>query len=272
MEFFKYQSLGNDFILFDALKKDSTPLTFKSADVQRICHRHFGIGADGILTIHRPQADSYVYCEIFNNDGSKAELCINGIRCIAHYLVTNHSFEDHFTLKMDKRLIQCQIQKSAPDKVQIILDTGSAESYQVKTISLSHQRPITGDYVRFSNPHFIVFSDIHDMDLKKEAARISTHSDFKDQTNVSYITQKSSKGREYDISFYERGVGPTLSCGSGASAAMWALYQRQKIKRLEKIQLHTQGGLLQCYIDAHDHIIQEASAQLVFKGQLTHFN
>ena len=267
MEFFKYQSLGNDFILLDAIASTSSLTHLKPSYIKSLCHRHFGIGADGILTIYPTKASDVIQCDIFNSDGSTAELCINGIRCIANYLFIHHHFPNQFTLKMGGRLIHCHIEGDHQSNTQVTLNTGRAQSYQTKTIQLSEES-IDGDCVEFSNPHFIIFKQANDDTVHREGSIISTHTAFKNRTNVAYVNESQSKEKIYDVSFYERGSGITLSCGSGASAVIWALYKRGEIQRLEKIQLCTQGGSTKCYIDHDNNIIQTADAHLVFKGSI----
>lgn len=265
MKFLKYQSLGNDFILIDAIAEPSIRSAFTKIKIQSMCHRHFGIGADGILVIYRLTTNDPVQCEILNSDGSIAELCINGIRCIAHYLFTYHHFPAQFPLKMDKRTIDCYITKNADNDIHITLNTGKAESYHEQTIILPGEKSIAGAAIKFSNPHFIIFKTPNEAILLNEGKVISTHAGFSHQTNVAYVTQE--KENTYRASFYERGAGITLSCGSGASAIMWALYQQKKINAESSITLHMSGGAMQCYIDKDHNIIQKANAKLVYQGQ-----
>jgi diaminopimelate epimerase len=265
MEFIKYQSLGNDFIILDQLKKTAFR-RLSITDIQALCRRQLGVGADGILIMHRQTVTQPIQCGIFNSDGTKAQLCVNGIRCVAHYLVTAYDFPNHFSLEMGSRLITCSIQKHQ-STIKIILNTGKIQLCCIKTIELIDQSSIRGDYIDFSNPHFVIHDAASKTRVLTEGASISTHPDFPNQTNVSYIYQTAPS--EYAIAFYERGAGMTLSCGSGACAAIWSLFQRGKIKQMEKIKLHTQGGSLICYIDADNNIIQEAGASLVFTGHLS---
>jgi len=265
MKFFKYQSLGNDFILIDAITDQKLWSSLKTNDINSICHRHFGIGADGVLVIRQTSKNETAQGRIFNSDGSEAELCINGIRCMAHYLFTQHHFPNQFTLNMNQRSITCHVKKQDSSNIHIELNTGKAEFYQEKTINLSNQS-MTGDFIQFSNPHFIIFKEVNNDILLSEGKHISKHPDFPHQTNVAYVTKTNSKENSYDISFYERGAGVTLSCGSGVSAVMWALYQHKKINTLTPITLQMKGGVMQSYIDKNNNIIQEADAHLIFTG------
>jgi diaminopimelate epimerase len=267
MEFFKYQSLGNDFILIDGIATPELLSTLPPKKVKSICHRHFGIGADGVLFIYKPTPNKPVQCQILNSDGSTAELCINGIRCVAHYLFTHHHCPTEFILDMGKRSINCQIITHTKSSFHIILNTGKAESYHKQTIMLPNKQSICGDFIQFSNPHFIIFKTVDNEQLHHEGKIISTHNAFPHQTNVAYVSEENTQKNIYAISFYERGVGVTLSCGSGASAVMWALYQRKKITIDSKIILQMSGGIVECSIDKDQNIIQKADAHLVFKGQ-----
>lgn len=265
MKFFKYQSLGNDFVLIDAMNNQTLWSSLTKNDIIFICHRHFGVGADGVLVITEASHHAQVQCKIFNADGCQAELCINGVRCVAHYLFTQCHFSNQFELHMNNRLITCQVKKQHYNTIHITLNTGKAESCVKKTIQVSN-KSITGDVIQFSNPHFVLFKRANVHTLLTEGQYISKHSDFPHQTNVAYVSPTKAKNNSYDISFYERGVGITLSCGSGVSAVMWALYQHKKITPLTPITLKMQGGGMQSYIDQDNQVIQEATAALIFSG------
>ena len=118
-KFYKYQSLGNDFIIFDWYKKNQNSIdeTLKIRHrlislVQNSCKRHFGVGADGILILKK-DPKNFPQALIFNSDGSKAEICLNGLRCIAHHLYTHHNFAHNFKIKMGKKVIECVVQNTA---------------------------------------------------------------------------------------------------------------------------------------------------------------
>ena len=113
--FFKYQSVGNDFIIFDCYHKDPESLkdiiTSKNWKpfVVKSCKRHFGIGADGVLVIKRNKEQKLPELLIYNSDGSTAEICVNGLRCAALYLREYHDFDKRLKIKVSNKIVSCLI-------------------------------------------------------------------------------------------------------------------------------------------------------------------
>src|SRR3989338_3089954 len=117
--FIKYQSLGNDFIIFDWYKKPSVFMHNELHDtswkrfVAHICDRHFGVGADGVLIVIGAPQTGMPEVFVFNADGSAAETCLNGLRCVVDYLFLQYHFPEQFIIKMGQRMFDCSAKRDA---------------------------------------------------------------------------------------------------------------------------------------------------------------
>ena len=132
--FIKYQSLGNDFILYDWYKKPAVFVQQALKDagwaqfVKDLCDRHFGVGADGILIIKSSPETSFPEMLIFNADGSQAQMCMNGVRAAAHYLFTHHGVQKIFKIRVGQRDVECSVieDKNKEKPIDVVTNVGSA--------------------------------------------------------------------------------------------------------------------------------------------------
>ena len=264
-DFIKCQSLGNDFILFDWLEQTNTKIStvlqsYKWPEfAQKICKRHLAIGADGILIVRKNLANQLAGL-IFNADGSNGYKCLNGMRCIAHYLVGKQNYPENLEVFMGDQLIKCQVTS------KVILNVGKISYQQAHQLAIADQT-ISGHIVSAGNPHFIILQETSLDWLTKHGAYIEQHSDFPNRTNVEFVWPIDQTS--YQVLVYERGCGITLACGTGAAAVLQTLYRLDKVKQNESITLHMQGGVIESYIDRDDNIIQQASALEVYSGVLS---
>src|SRR5438045_267055 len=120
--FVKYHSLGNDFIVFDWYKRPSFYMHNELQEaswkqfVIDMCNRHYGVGADGIVIITNSQQAGMPEMLIFNADGTQAESCLNGLRCVAKYLFTEYHFPESFNIKLGQRIIECVMNPSTTQR------------------------------------------------------------------------------------------------------------------------------------------------------------
>jgi len=267
-EFIKYQSLGNDFIVFDWYKK---PAVFMdrllqanswSTSVKRLCDRHYGIGADGILILTSNTKSVMPEVFIFNADGSQAQTCLNGLRCMAHHLLMTYNFPNSFAIKMGNREFQCQAGENIVTSLDPVVYEGPV---RVMAENISYD----GHVVNVGNPHFIVFKPVTIDWLASHGAALESHSQFPQKTNVEFVSQKEIDAdghAQYTMLVYERGCGITLACSSGAAAATGLLYCQGDIIPEQKISLKMPGGTVTTWVDVHGKIFLSARAQPVFKG------
>ena len=245
MQFEKYQSLGNDFIIFDG------EVALLPGFVQKLCHRRYGIGADGVISIQDQQK-----MRIFNADGSEAAFCLNGLRCVALYLSKKHG-QHAPVITIGSKTVACQVLAN-----KVLSYVGNIDSYSQHMIVV-HGIPYEGYCVSIGNPHFLTFQSTTLDWLTQNGAFFEQHESFPNRTNVEFVTKEDS-GR-YTMLVFERGVGCTLACGSAAAALVGLLFKKKEISELEPISVAMPGGFFEAYVkDGSITIVAEASP--VFSG------
>lgn len=275
--FSKYQSLGNDFILFDWFRKPAFLIDQTlnapdfSATVAALCNRHTGVGADGVLILKEHRVHGCAQMLIFNADGTQAQLCMNGLRCVAHCLVTNHHFPETFNIETQAALVACSVTHDQENPAHLVITTKLDGAMLQGNVSLSIDgRMISGFIVDVGNPHFIIFEPTTLGWLTQHGASIERHEQFPNQTNVEFVWQHAEQEKSsYNVLVYERGCGITQACSSGAAAITWTLYEQGHCKTNVPITLCMPGGVVTCLIDGSNTINLQASAHKVFDGTLS---
>ena len=229
--FVKYSGNGNDFLIMDeALASSLTP-----ENIQRLCNRHFGIGADGILILGKAQGVDGTM-RIFNADGGEAEMCGNGLRCLATYI------DKIAGTKKEKYLIRTMNHTYEVGKKNNAFAIQMSEIKDVNAFDLS---VFTGFektfFVNTGVPHLVLLGkNVKDIDIKKTAPFYRHHKMFPRGTNVSFVELLPGNQSAY-VRTYERGVeDETHSCGTGLTAVGIALSNWFGWKG--DIHLHTLGG------------------------------
>lgn len=260
--FFKYQSLGNDFVLFDWRNLSAAKLEQYLDDaqwpfmVEHLSRRHFGVGSDGVLVlIAAKEADAE--CLMFNANGKQAERCLNGLRCSAHYLYHQDQLNRALRIKMGGAVISAQVEH---DEVTLVVGQAAIECEGELKID---QENFQGFYVSIGNPHFVISEELDIKQFKK----------FPNEINIEIVWQNQSATKRekmpvYELHIYERGCGFTLACGTGAAAVTQVLLHTNMIETDEKIKLRMPGGDLLTWIDNSKQIIQLARAEKVFEGKI----
>lgn len=212
--FVKMHGLGNDFIVMDTIKR---PLEIASLPIKRMADRHFGIGCDQILIISKAKHADF-FCLILNSDGSEAEQCGNGLRCVARYIHEEklHSSRQ-FTIETVAGVFPIDIKDYEHIQVTLPLPDLSAQTLHIPIPELNME--VSGNSLSIGNPHFIISVDnLKYYQTKQVGAALSTHSVFPKGTNVGFV-QKLNPGHIV-LRTYERGAGETYACGSNACAAV----------------------------------------------------
>lgn len=274
--FIKYHSLGNDFVIFDWYKK---PTSFMQTElsapsmaslVKATCDRHTGVGADGLLVIISSAQASMPEMIVFNADGSRAETCFNGLRCVAHHLFVNHKFPKQFSIKTGQRVAECSVVPHVQG-IQIVTRIGAVSVDGQRTVTTS-AGDFTGYVANVGNPHFIIFAPT-DLDwLAQHGAGIESHPSFEHKTNVEFVVPISGAQNTTGLSLaysalvYERGCGITLACSSGAAAVTGLLCHLGQIACEQKIAIVMPGGMVQAWVDKNNEVTLQATAHSVFEG------
>lgn len=251
-EFWKYHGLGNDFVIVDARHIDPTDRT--PALAIQICDRHRGIGADGILWVESSDVAEFRMV-ITNSDGSRPEMCGNGLRCFAWYLYEQkYTQQRAFSVETDRGVLRCELLKTdagAPGWIKIemgapILERSNIpmvgpqghcvdESLQVADESLR----VTG--VSMGNPH-AVFFDVPRDKQETLGPLLEKHPVFPQRTNVEFVQVRATN--ELDVRVYERGCGWTQACGTGACASVVAAILTKRIPHRDNVVVQLPGGIL----------------------------
>ena len=275
LKFAKMHGLGNDFMVVDLISQDVAP----EALVERAAtwgDRQRGVGFDQLLLVlppDDPQAD--FRCRTFNADGGEAERCGNGARCVARFVVAAR-----LTRKRDLALqmgntttraellggtsvrVELGVPSVEPAEVPFVCDgDGLAQTVELPNASVE----VTA--VSVGNPHAVILvDDVEAADVAGVGAALQAHERFPERVNVGFLqTRSNDSGR---LRVYERGVGETNACGSGAAAAMVAARLRQRWKA-NRAKIALPGGPLWVeWQGAGAPIKIEGPTQLVFKGQL----
>lgn len=230
LEFTKMQGLGNDFVLLDARR---TPFTLDAAAIRRLADRRLGIGCDQVLVIE-PPADvrAAVRYRVYNADGSAAEHCGNGVRCVARYLLVRHELAgDEFQAEINGGLYRLRVGESGLVRVDMGAPRFEPSAIPIAAAACAarYALEVAGAWREFGavslgNPHAVFLTE--DVDLAPVAAvgaALQCHPFFPQRVNVGFM-QVLGRDR-IRLRVFERGVGETPACGTGACAAV-AIGQR----------------------------------------------
>jgi diaminopimelate epimerase len=281
MNFAKLHGTGNDFILFDAraVEGDWSPDRW-SALAQAICDRHFGVGADGLI-LAANSSKAPVRMRIFNSDGSEAEMSGNGMRCLVKFAVDDGIVRpsgSDFNVETGAGVLGVTITRDATGKVTSVREGMGAPRLDPKEIpvSIDAPPPITNFEIRvdgqvipitpvsMGNPHAIYFQDqpVAAYPLHQVGPLMEHHELFPNRTNFEVVRILGRGSAEMRV--WERGVGETLSCGSGASAVMVA--SRLLDKADGALELKVPGGVLNLEWDGEGDVILTGPVEEVFRG------
>jgi diaminopimelate epimerase len=241
-QFTKYEGLGNDFIVVDA----PHPLAFSADDARRLCDRHFGIGGDGLLLVSPGQRpESRATMTVLNADGSRPEMCGNGLRCVALHLAQRDGVRDvDYAIDTDAGPRACQVRgvdSAAQDKAaEVCLEMGQAVLLEPIAAEHAGQR-YEFHRVSTGNPHAIAFdAPLDEAHVDRFAPSVSAS--IAGGSNVEFVTELGPGA--FRVVVWERGVGRTLACGTGAVAVAVAAVATGRAALEQPISLHLPGGEL----------------------------
>ena len=276
IEFSKYQGLGNDFILIDNRHSADPVITPEQA--VKMCDRHFGIGADGVIFALPGKGDTEYTMRIYNSDGSEPEMCGNGIRCFAKFIADlsgNTEVNKSYRIHTLAGIIIPQLESNG----EVTVDMGEPQltAAQIPTTLTSAEdkvvaQPIEVDgktwtvtAVSMGNPHCITFVENSDrIELEKIGPLFENHAVFPQRTNTEFV--RVVKPDYLKMRVWERGAGITLACGTGACATVVAGVLNDKCDRSCTVELP--GGCLQItWSDKDNHVYMTGPATEVFKGK-----
>jgi diaminopimelate epimerase len=270
---FKYHGLGNDFVVVRASDMPDA----LDAWAEAICDRHRGVGADGVLVLSEPASDAEASGNeqaadarmvIYNRDGSRPEMCGNGVRCVVRHLVQVEGFSaDSVTIASDAGLRRCEVTDQKEGTWQVRVEMGQA------AIDPQPVRAHIGHFdaelmaVDMGNPHAVVFqtAGVETIDEVGQALN-SDHPSFPKGVNVEFVEQTGPNQLRVDV--FERGVGRTQACGTGACAAAAAAIEAGVCEAGEPVDVALPGGVLRIEL-VDGNVWMTGPVDYVLRGELT---
>lgn len=271
LPFYKYQGLGNDFLLVETEALGGLQLTTDQAVA--LCDRHRGVGGDGVLLLDVETPSMGV----INSDGSVPEMCGNGIRCAAL----------HLARRAGKATLDVTIDTLAGPHSCRVINRPGAESVKVRMAPpslvpsdlpldadapwLDHpvgvgERTVRFTGVSFGNPHAVTFDEVGDARFEI-GPTLQADPHFPEGVNVGFVSEQQGTSMRLDV--LERGAGWTLACGTGACAAAVAAVETGRAQREEPLRIRLPGGTLTVTVGAPgDTVLMEGPARFVFHGEV----
>lgn len=272
VKFSKYEGLGNDFVVVDAADEGAVSAERAVA----LCNRHFGIGGDGVLLVLPPRkAGCDARMRVINADGSVPEMCGNGLRCVAVHVARARGLAvGTLRVDTDAGALDCVVDDGAGAGI-VTVDMGVVQLLGDRTVNVDGQ-PITVAVADAGNPHAVLFGAFARGEVDRIGPRIATHPDFPRGTNVEFsrvllppdARPDAKAPAEIQLVVWERGVGVTLACGTGACATAAVACAKGLVPRGKPVALHLPGGRLDVTIDGAGRAIMRGPARLVFSGEL----
>lgn len=266
--FTKLHGNGNDFILIDEVHRELVPESMKGRFAVRCCRRNFGIGGDGVLFLAASlRAD--VGMRLLQPDGSEAEMCGNGIRCLAKYAFEAGYVGESFKVETLAGIIPVQVREmdncfwAKVDMGVPRFDRPSIPAIGSGEFIMEQIDGLQVSAVNTGVPHSVVFVEDLDIPIEEVAPLIRHSSLFPEGTNVNFV----KAGDPFEIRTFERGVeGETFSCGTGAVASASVAHRLGLIG--DEVLVETRGGPLIIYFQG-DHAFMEGPAVTVYTGELS---
>lgn len=264
--FTKMHGLGNDFVVFDARQQ---PLPLNPDQIRHIADRRLGVGCDQVVVLEPTQQDeAHVFMRLYNADGGEVAACGNATRCVAEIICTELN-QSECTIESAAGLLD-----ATRSDAGITVDMGRMQ-FDWRDIPLSkpvdtNKVPIsvspewgTPSALSIGNPHLVFFVlDSEAVDLETHGPLLETHELFPERTNVEVVQILSQD--ELRLRVWERGVGLTQACGTGACAAAVAAFRRGLCGR--QVKTHLPGGTLEIEYLKDGHVMMTGPASTSFKG------
>jgi diaminopimelate epimerase len=277
MKFFKYHGTGNDFLVVDA--RQGRPEGLDASAVQLICDRHFGVGGDGILLVEAGDLAPW-FMRVLNSDGSEAEMCGNGIRCVARFISDHLGHAgDEIPIQTPAGIRMCSLTRDGDGQITSVSVSMGAPILDRKLIPMTGSgtatdasvcakgREFQGLGVNMGNPHFVIFEYLDSTDGGIFGATLTSDPVFPAGANIEFAGKISD--RHFKITVFERGCGLTMACGTGASATVVAAVLTGRAPAGVPVQVDLPGGPLFITVatDMSDVILKGPAAE-VFQGQI----
>ncbi len=276
IQFTKMEGLGNDYVYIDCTKKSEQEIKQITSLASFISDRHFGVGSDGLILICTSNVADFKM-SMFNSDGSEAEMCGNGIRCVGKF-VYDKKVTDKTSLSIETlagiKYLTLNVEKEKVKTVRVDMGEPILEPNQIPVIA--DQNPVTQlplkvfdkefivSCVSMGNPHAICeIEKLEDFPIETYGPILEKDEHFPKKSNIEWI--EIVNRQKVKMRVWERGAGETLACGTGACAAAVACILQGKTDR--KITVELLGGKLEIEWDEQtNHVFMTGPAKIVFEG------
>lgn len=280
LKFSKMHGIGNDFPIIDESKKEVIPESDKAEACRFLCHRHFGVGGDGVLFV-TPSDVADIGYRMFNPDGSEAEMCGNGIRCFADFVYRKGILkQEKMTVetKSGIKTIEITLENDEPVLFKVDMGTSTFKTPEIPMVSDENEfldaplevldTTFNTTAISVGNPHAIIFVDnVDEIDIDKYGPAIEAHEVFPEKINVHFVEVISKN--EGKMITWERGAGVTLACGTGATSTAISGFKLGLFDG--EVLLHLPGGDLKFNVYEKGENLgafMEGPAKLVFDGEI----
>lgn len=274
MKFTKMQGCGNDYVYVNGFTEK---IADKPAFVKAVSDRHFGVGGNGAIFIN-PSEEADFEMEMYNADGTRAEMCGNGIRCVAKY-VYDKGLTDKEQISIvsfgNVKYVDLYVKEGLVSSVRVNMGEPILEAEKVPVISAmkrSVDEPVTvngKEYrmtcVSMGNPHAVVFmEDVANLDIASVGSLFENHQVFPNRTNTEFVEVVDRT--HVNMRVWERGTGETLACGTGCCATVVAGVLNGLTE--EKVTVRVLGGEIEIQWDREENLVyMTGPAATVFEGE-----
>ncbi len=270
LKFTKMHGAGNDFVVIDLI---SQRCKLRSRHIRALANRHFGIGCDQVLVVEAPtRPDVDFRYRIYNADGSEVEQCGNGARCFARFVRDKKLTAKHtISVETAGGIIELRVREGNQVEVDMGAPRFAPADLPFRAEHEADNYPLTVDgqtleigAVSMGNPHAVLrVDDVQRADIERLGPKIESHPDFPQRVNVGFMEVVSAD--EIRLRVYERGVGETLACGTGACAAV--AYGRRRGWLTDTVTVQLPGGKLAIEWPGPGHPVRMTGpAAVAFEG------
>lgn len=272
LEFTKMHGLGNDFVVVDLISQRAY---LDTTTIQRMADRHFGIGFDQLLIVEPPDYPNVDFkYRIFNADGSEVEQCGNGVRCFARF-VHERQLTKKTKIKVQTKAgivepelgpngwvrVNMGYPKFMPHEIPFVTEEFEA----LYTLELANEQSLKIDVVNMGNPHAVtIVPDVLTVDVATMGPQVESHVRFPQRVNAGFMQIVDEK--HIRLRVFERGVGETLACGTGACAAAVSGMRRGLLAN--EVEVELAGGKLQIAWQEGDVVWMTGPTANVYEGRL----
>ena len=276
MKFTKMHGIGNDYVYVNGLEET---IIDKPEMARFVSNRHTGVGGDGLILINKSDVADFEM-EMYNSDGSRAEMCGNGIRCVGKY-VYDYGLTDKKELAIETlggiKYLRLTVETGKVQEVQVDMGEPILKPEDIPVLAekepvLMEDLEVDGKTFRMNcvsmgNPHAVIFveEEVAKLPLQEIGPKFENHSRFPKRINTEFARVLDRKNIEMRV--WERGSGETLACGTGACATAVAAILNGLAD--EEVTIHLRGGNLRIHWDrGKNRVFMTGSATTVFDGEL----